>query len=193
MTASWKESGDKPRPCVEKQRRYSADKGPCSQGYGLPSGHIYGCESWRVMKAECQRLMPSNCGAETSESPWDSKEIKPVNLKGDQPWIFPGRTDAEAEAPALLFWSFDENRQLAGKVPGAGKDRGQKEKRASEGEMAGWHHWCNEHELGQTPDTVKDREAWRAAVHGVTESDTTVTEQESLETGNITFFGKRGY
>ena len=63
MIASWKESDDKPRPCVEKQRHYSADKGPQSQGYGLPSGHIYGFESWRVKKAECQRLMPSNCGA----------------------------------------------------------------------------------------------------------------------------------
>ena len=72
-----------------------------------------------------------------------------VNLKGDQPWIFTGRTDAEAETP--VFWLPDVNRQLTGKVPDAGKDRGQKEKRASEDEMAGWHHWSNEHELGQTP------------------------------------------
>ena len=81
----------------------------------------------------------------TRESNLDSKEIKPVNLKGNQPWIFTGRTDAEAEAP--VFWSSDVNRQLIGKVPDAGKDWGQKEKRASEDEMAGWHHWCNTHEL----------------------------------------------
>ena len=59
------------------------------------------------------------------------------------------RTDAEAEAP--VFWSSDANRRLTGKVPDAGKDGGQKEKRASEYEMVGWHHQCNEHELGQTP------------------------------------------
>ena len=82
------------------------------------------------------------------EIPSDSKEIKPVNLKGDQPWIFTGRTDAEAEAP--VFWSSDSNRWLTGKVPDAGKDWGQKEKRASEDEIIGWHHQRNEHELGQT-------------------------------------------
>ena len=84
----------------------------------------------------------------TPESPSDSKEINPVNLKWDQPWIFTGRTDAEAEAP--VFWSSDANRWLIGKVFDAGKDWGQ-EKRAPENEMAGQHHRCNEHELGQTP------------------------------------------
>ena len=85
----------------------------------------------------------------TPESLLDSKEIKPVNRKGDQHRIFTRRTDAEAEAPA--FWSYDANRQLVGKVSDAGKDGGQKEKRASEDEMAGRHHQCNERELGQTP------------------------------------------
>ena len=84
----------------------------------------------------------------TPESPLDSKEIKPVNLKSDQPWIFTGRTDAEAEAP--VFWSSDANRWLFGKVPDAGKDWGQKEKRESGDEMSEQHHRCNEHELGQT-------------------------------------------
>ena len=79
----------------------------------------------------------------------DSKEIKPVNLKGDQPWIFTGRTDAEAEAP--VFWPSDANRQLIKKVPDAGKDQGQKEKMVSEDEMAEQHHWCNGQEFGQTP------------------------------------------
>ena len=82
------------------------------------------------------------------ESPLDSKEIKPLNLKGDQPWIFTESTDAEAEAP--VFWSCDVNRWLIGKVPDPGKDLGQKENRVSEDEMAGWHHWCNKHELRQT-------------------------------------------
>ena len=81
----------------------------------------------------------------TLQSPLDSKEIKLVNLKGDQPWILIGRTDAP------VFWSPDANSWLIGKVPDAGKDWGQKEKRASEDEMAGQHHQCNGHELRQTP------------------------------------------
>ena len=84
----------------------------------------------------------------TPESPLDNKETKPVNFKGDQPRIFTGRTDAETEA--LIFCSSDVNRQLIGKVPDAGKDRGQKEKRASEDQMAGWYHGCNGHNLAQT-------------------------------------------
>ena len=83
------------------------------------------------------------------ESPLESKEIKSVNFKGDQPWIISGSTDAEAETP--VFWSPDANRQLIGKALDAEKDWGQKKrKRASEVEMPGWHHWCSEHELGQT-------------------------------------------
>ena len=93
--------------------------------------------------------MSSNCGA--GEDSWKSLgqlgDQSPVNFKGDQPWIFTGRTDAEAEAP--IFWSSDANRRLIGKVPDAGKDWGEKEKRASE-ETAGWHHRFNGHELGQT-------------------------------------------
>ena len=87
-------------------------------------------------------------------SPWGCKELDTTEWlhrteqKGNQPWILVGRTDVETESP--VFWSPDENSQLIGKVPDAGKDGGQKEKRASEDEMAGWHHWCNGNELGQT-------------------------------------------
>ena len=88
----------------------------------------------------------------TPEIPLDSKEIKPVSLKEDKPWIFTRRTDAEAKVP--VFWSSDVGRWLTGKVPDAGKDWGQKEKRASEDETAGQHHWFNGHELGQTQGDV---------------------------------------
>ena len=145
---SWQESYDKPRQCVEKQRHYSADKGPYSQGYGLLSGHVW---LWELDHKEglAKELMPLECVQEkTPESPLDSKEIKPVNLKGNQPWILFGRTDAGAETP--VFWSSVMNSWLIGKAPDAEKDWGQKEKRTSEDEMAGWHHWCNGHELGQT-------------------------------------------
>ena len=83
---------------------------------------------------------------QSPESPLDCKEIKPFNLKGNQPWILIGRTDAETP----VFSSSDVNSWLIGKVPDAGKDWGQKENRVSEDEMAEWHHRCNGHELRQT-------------------------------------------
>ena len=84
----------------------------------------------------------------TLESHLDSKEIKPVNLKGNQPWILNGRTYAEAEAPIL--GPPDAKRRLIGKDPNSGKDWGQ-EKGATEDGIVEWHHWLNRHELGQTP------------------------------------------
>ena len=81
--------------------------------------------------------------------PWTLKKIKPVDPKGNLPWIFIGRTDAEDEAPILRppytkSW-------FIGKDPDAGKDWGQEEKGATEDEMVGWHHWLNGHEFEQTP------------------------------------------
>ena len=149
MIASWQESDNQPRQCVEKQRHYSADSGLYSQGYGLPSGHIRLWEldhkEGRMPKDWCLQTVVLE---KTPESPLDSKEIKPVSLKGNQPWILVGKTDPEVEAP--VFWSSDANSWFIGKVPDAGRDWGQKEKRASENGMAGWHLWCNGHELGQT-------------------------------------------
>ena len=84
----------------------------------------------------------------TLESPLDSKEIKPVNPKGNQPWTFIGKTDAEDEAPIL--WRPDANSWLTGKDPDAGKDWWQEGKRVTEDEMVGWHHWLNGHEFEQT-------------------------------------------
>ena len=82
------------------------------------------------------------------ESPLDSKEIKSVNPKGNQPWIVIGVPDAEAEAP--IFWPPDAKGWLIRKYPDAGKDWGQEEKGMTEDEMVGWHHWLNGHEFGQT-------------------------------------------
>ena len=83
----------------------------------------------------------------TLESPLGCKEIKPVNPKGDQPWIFIGRTDTEAEAPIL--WPPDAKSWLISKYPDAGKDWRQEEKGKTEGEMVGWHHWLNGHKFEQ--------------------------------------------
>ena len=85
--------------------------------------------------------------AKTPESPLDSEAIKPVNPQGNQSWIVIGKTDAKAEAP--VFWSPGMKSWLTGIAPDAGKDWGQK--KTSEDEMTGWHHWCNGHEFGQTP------------------------------------------
>ena len=84
----------------------------------------------------------------TFESPLDCKEIKLVNPKGNQPWIFIGKTDAEAEVPIL--WLPDAKSRLTGKDPNSGKDRRQEEKGTTEDEMVGWHHWLNGHEFEQT-------------------------------------------
>ena len=83
----------------------------------------------------------------TLESPFDCKEIKPVNSKGIQPWIFIGRTDAEAP----ILWPPDAKSGHIGKDPAAGKDWGQEEKGPTEDEMIVWHHWLNGHEFEQTP------------------------------------------
>ena len=84
----------------------------------------------------------------TRESPLECKEIKPVNLKGNQPWIFIGRIDAEAETPIL--WPPDAKSRLIGKEPDAGKDWRWEEKGTTEDEMVGWYHWLNGLEFGLT-------------------------------------------
>ena len=85
----------------------------------------------------------------TRERLLGSKEIKPVNRKGNQPWIFIGRTDAEAEAP--IHWPPDVKNWLMGKDPDTGKDWGQEGKGMTEDEMVGWHHWLDGHEFEQAP------------------------------------------
>ena len=122
---------------------------------------------WRRLRAE--ERMPKNCIVleKTLESPLDSK-IKPVHPKGNQPWIFTGRTDAEAEAPTLP--PPDAKSHLLEKTD-AGKDWGQEEKRVTEDERVGWHRSLNEQEFEQPREIMKDREAWHAAVCGAAESD----------------------
>ena len=92
-----------------------------------------------------------NCGVgEDSWESLDSKEIQPVHPKGDQSWVFIGRTDVEAETPIL--WSPDVKSLLVGKDPDAGKDWRQEEKEATEDEMAGWYPWVNKHEFEKIPE-----------------------------------------
>ena len=108
---------------------------------------------------------------ETLEIPLDCKEIQPVHSKGNQSWTLIGRNDAEAEAPILWCKS-----QVIGKDPDAGKERRLEEKGMTEDEIVGWHHILSGHEFEQVPGMGKDREAWRATVHGVAESWTWLSE-----------------
>ena len=85
----------------------------------------------------------------TLESPLDCKEVQPVQSKGDQSWVFLGRTDAKAET--LILWPPHGKSWLIGKDSDAGRDWGQKEKGTTEDEMAGWHHQLDAHEFGWTP------------------------------------------
>ena len=114
----------------------------------------------------------------TLGSPLNCKEIKPINFKGNQPWIFIGRTDAKAEAPIL--WPPKAKSWLAGKDPDTGKDWRQ-EKWAIEDEMVGWHHHSMDVNLSKLLEIVKDREAWHAAGHGVTKSWTWLSNWASLK------------
>ena len=110
---------------------------------------MYGCESWTVKKAECRRIDAFELWwGGRLQSPLYCKEIQPVHPKGDQSWVFIGRTDVEAEAPIL--WPPDAKSWLIGKDPDVGKDWGQEEKGTTEDEMVGCHHWLNGHELEQT-------------------------------------------
>ena len=102
-------------------------------------------ESW-VLKNWCLWTVVLE---KTLESPLDCKEIKPVYPKGNQSWIFTGRTDAEAET--VILWPHDGKNCLTGKDPDAEKDWGQEEKGTAEDEMVGWHHWLNGHEFEQDP------------------------------------------
>ena len=138
---------DQPRQHIKNQRHYFANKGPSSQSYGFSNSYVW---MWELDHKES--WAPKNwCFwtvvlEKTVESPLDCK-IKPVNPKGNQSWIFIGRTDAEAETP--ICWPPDAKNWLTGKDPNAGKDGRREEKQTTEDEMIGWHHWLDGHEFEQ--------------------------------------------
>ena len=139
-------SYDQPRQYIKEQRHYFANKDPSSQNYDF-SKVVYACECWTIKKAECWRIDAFElwCWSRLLRVPWTARRSNQSILKGNQSWVFIGRTDVEAETPVLrpphakswFIW----------KDPDAGKDWGQEEKGTTEDEMVGWHHRLKGHEF----------------------------------------------
>ena len=141
---------------------------------------MYGCED-KESRAPKNWCFWTVVLEKTLESPLDSTEIQPVYPKGNQPWMFIGRTDAKAETP--IYWPPDAKNWLIWKYSDARRDWGQEEKGTTEEKMAGWHHWLNGHESEWTPGVLMDREAWRSAIHGVAKSRTRLSNWIELNSG----------
>ena len=149
MLAPWKKHNDKPKQHIKKQRLTLPTKVRVVKAMVFPVV-MYGCECWTIKKVEhwTTDAFWMVVLEKTLESPLDCKEIQPVHPKGNQSWIFTGRTDAEAQAPIL--WPPDVQSWLIRKDPDPGKDWGQEEKGKTEGAMVGWYHRLNGHEFGWT-------------------------------------------
>ena len=164
---------------ILKSRHYFADKCPYNQSYGLSSNHVWMSEldhkkSWAPKSWFFWAVVLEK----TLESLLYCTKITPVHPKGNWSWIFNGRTDAEAVAPKL--WPPDGKNWLIGKDLDAGKDWRQEQKGTAEHEMVGWLTDSMDMSSSKLQELVIDREAWSAAVHGVTKSQTQLSDWTEL-------------
>ena len=171
---------------IKKQRHYFAKKGPSSQSYGFFSSHVW------MWEFDCKQVWaPKNwCFwtvvlEKTLESLLDCKEIQPVHPKGDQSWVFIGRTDVEVETPVL--WPPDAKSWLIWKDPDAGKDWGW-EKGMTEDEMVGCHHRLNGHGFGWTPG-VGDGQGGLVCCGSWGHKESETTERQNWTEGEFTKIG----
>ena len=147
---------------------------------------MYRCQNWTIKKDEHWRTdaFKLRCWRRLFDSPLGCKEIKSVNPKRNQSWISTGRTELKLKLQyfghLMQRAKLLEKTQLIGKDPDAGKDWKQEEKGTTEDEMVGWHHWLNGLSLSELWELVMDREAWRAAVHGVAKSRTQLSDCTEL-------------
>ena len=177
MLTPWKESYDKFRQRIKKKRHYFANKGPFSQSYGFSSSHVWMWESdykeswllknwcfWTVVLEKCLK------------SALDSKEIKPVNPKGNQSWIFIGRTDIKLKLQYFghLMGRADslEKTLMLGKIEGRRRKRWQRRLNSITDSM--------DMSLSKLQELVIDREVWHAAVHGMAKSRTQLSDWTEL-------------
>ena len=172
MYASWKKNYDQPGQHIKKQRHHFANKYPSSQGCGFFSGHVW---MWELDYKE--GWMPKNWYfwtvvlEKSLASPLNCKEIKLVNPKGNQSWIFIGRADVEAP----ILWPPDAKSRLIGKDTVAGKDWRQ-EKGMTGDEIVGWHHWLNVHEFEQAPADGKEQGSLACCSPWVSKSQTSLSD-----------------
>ena len=149
MLAVWKKCYEQLRLHIKKQRHYFAYKGLYHLSSSFSSSHVW---MWELDKtkgwAPKRWCLWAVVLEKTLESSWESMEIIPVDPKGNQPWIFIGRTDAEAES--LILWPPDVKSEFIGRYPDTGNDWRQEEKGTTEDEIVGWYHWLNGCEFEQT-------------------------------------------
>jgi len=154
------------RQHIKKRRHYFVNKGPSSQGYGFSHDNVWMWElDYKEIWAPKNWCFWTVVFGKTLESPLDCREIQTVYPRGDQSWVFIGRTDFEAETPIL--WPPDEKSWLIWKDPDAGKDWEQEEKVMTEDEMVWWHHWLNEHGFGWTLGVGDGQGGMACWIHGV--------------------------
>ena len=169
---------------ILKSKDYFTNKGPSSQSYGFSSSHVWmweldhkegwAAKNWCFWTVVLEKIL---------ESRLDCKEIKPVHPKGNQSWIFTGRTDAKVEA--TIVWLPDVTSQLIRKDPDAGQDWRQEEKGTTEDKMVGWHHWLNRHEFEQAPGDGEGQGSLACCSPWVTKSWTQLSDWTTTTTTKV--------